>query len=113
SGFCGVVQYVLCDAFDRLDAFDQHGSALADANAHGRQPAGFIFGLQTGQQGDDDARARGTQRVAQSDGSTPRVDDFWIDAQPANRSQRLGGEGFINLCDLAVVDGPAALAQNV
>src|SRR5690606_6704924 len=80
-----------------LDPLDRDGGALADADAQRRDAALPALLLQPVEQSDGDARAGGSQRVAERDGPAPRIDLVVVQAQLAGGGQRLGGEGLVEL----------------
>src|SRR6478735_511964 len=55
---------------------DQECGALAHADAQGRQTAATSFALEPAEQGEQDAGARGAERVAERDGTAVGVDDL-------------------------------------
>ena len=80
-------------------AFEQHGDALAAADAHGRQcitaldAVQFVNGL-----GRDD-RTGGAHRMAERDARTVGVDLLRVEAQFLRYGTGLRGEGLVRLDD--------------
>ena len=54
--------------FQHLEPLDQHGHALAAADAEGRQAELLVLVLEKVPEGDQDARAAGPDGVAEGDG---------------------------------------------
>src|SRR5690349_2643213 len=90
-----ICSMLMCQA--PSDALEDHGDALATADAHGGQGVAALDALQLmdGLGGDD--RAGGAHRVTQGNARTVGVDLFRVEAQFASHGAGLGGEGFVGL----------------
>ena len=81
----------------RLDLFQNHGNALAHANAHGAQRVAAAQRVQLVYGCGGQARALGAERVAQGHRAAPGIDArvVVLQAQLAQNGQALRGKGFI------------------
>lgn len=80
-----------------LDQLDRDGGAFAATDADGRDAAGLARRLQGVNKRDDDARARGADRVSQRTGAAMHIDLFMRHAHPRHEGHRDDGEGFVDL----------------
>ena len=94
-------------------AFQRHGDAHAAADAQRREALLGVPLLHLMQQGDQDARARGADRVADGDRAAVDVHLGGVPAEVLVDRQRLGGEGFVGLDQVEVVGLPAGALQHL
>src|SRR5208337_5061985 len=66
-----------------VEPLDDHGHALAAADAHGFQADGLVPGDQVVEQGGGDPGAGHAERVAQRDGAAVHVEPVDVDAELA------------------------------
>src|SRR5579859_4324312 len=92
-------------------AFDSERDAHAAADAQGSETLLGVTLLHFVQQGDQNAGARGADRMADGDGPAIDVDLRGIPADFAIDRDGLGGEGFIGLDQVEIGDRPAGLLQ--
>ena len=77
---------------------DDDGDALADADAHGRQPVATPRPGQVVHQRGDDPGAGTAERVPDGDGPAERVHQRRVQIGPLGQAgQRLGGERLVQL----------------
>src|SRR5579875_2031747 len=83
----------------RSDPLQDHGDALADADAHRDQRIAPAAALQLARRGQCDARSRSAERMADGDGAAVRIDAAVVGRQfeTAQTGQNLRGEGFVDL----------------
>src|SRR5437899_9112575 len=92
---------------DRLaEALDNHRHPLATTNAHRFQADGLVVGGQAVEQCAQDAGPGHPERVTERDRAPMWIELVaeGVDAQLARGGDDLGGEGFIDLDDVDVVD---------
>src|SRR5690606_30868976 len=96
-----------------LDPFEQNGDTLTDADAHGAKGVATTATMQLVNGSNSQACTAGTQRVAQSNGATVRVDAWVIvlKAQLAQYGQALCGEGLVQLDDVNLSERDAGVGQ--
>src|SRR5258708_20187290 len=78
-------------------ALDDDGDALSAADACRGQPVAFPAAAQLVQQGDDEARSGGSQRMAEGDRAAVDVQLLHVDAELLRYVQHLAGEAFVHL----------------
>src|SRR5260370_6717181 len=90
-----------------VKALDDHGHALAAADAHRLQPVGLVLFAQAVQERAQNSRAGHPKRVAESDRTAMRVELVAerVDPYSARRRDHLRGESLVDLDDVDVVDG--------
>src|SRR6204780_4978411 len=66
-----------------VESLDDHGHALAAADAHGFQADGLVPGDQAVEEGGGDPGAGHAERVAQRDGAAVHVEPVDVDAELA------------------------------
>src|SRR5207253_10473965 len=86
----------------RSGAFEDDGDALADADAHGAEGVAAVGAQELIERGSDEARAAGTERVADGDGAAVGIDVWRVvrEAEVAEDGERLRGESFVELDDV-------------
>src|SRR5579859_3743579 len=87
-----------------LNPFEYRGDALATAYAHGDERVAGLGPMQFVDRLDGDDGARGTDRVAEGDGATVRVDLFRRKAEVARDRASLGGESLIGFDHVDIGD---------
>ena len=92
-----------------LDALDAHRDAHAAADAKRGEALLGVAALHFVEQGGQDARARGSDGVADGDGAAVHVHLLKIPAQGLVHGAGLGCEGFVGLDQVQAVLGPPAL----
>src|SRR5260370_11422981 len=90
-----------------VEPLDDHGDALAAANAHGFQVHGLVPGGQAVEQGGGDPGAGHAERVAQGDGAAVHVEPVDVDAELAVGGDDLRRERLVDLDQVDVGDGHA------
>src|SRR5207248_5433417 len=89
----------------RLQPLDDHGHALAAADAHGLETDGLVQRLQVVDEGGHDAGPGLAERVAQRDGAAVRVElAVDVDADLVAHRQHLSRERLVQLDDVDVGD---------
>src|SRR5450830_1470650 len=96
-----------CRQQSSLYQFDRHRRRFAAADAQGRHAALAAGFLQGAQQGDDGARARGADRVAQRARAAVDVDLAVRNVEVVHGGHRHGGERFIDLEQVHLAAAPA------
>ena len=96
-----------------LDALQQHGRALADADAHGGEADLGVFAFHPAEQGDGDPGAGGPERVAQGDRAAVAVHDLRVEAEPAHAGQGLGRERLVELDGAEVIDAEPGTGEHL
>src|SRR5512133_1117706 len=92
----------------------QHGHALAAADAEGGEAEALVLVLEEVQEGDEDAGAAGAHGVADGDGAAAQVHLGGIKlGQLGQHAQALGGEGFVQLEEVDVLQLHAGLGQQL
>src|SRR5471032_3548208 len=91
----------------RLGPFYGHGGRFAAADAQRRHALLAAGALERADQGDDDARAGGADRVAQRAGAAVDVDLVVRDVEVAHGGHRHGGERFVDLEQVDALGVPA------
>src|SRR6476619_5965414 len=86
------------------EALEDHGHALAAADAHGLEAELLVPALQAVEQRGGDPRAGGAERVALRDRAAVHVEPVEVDAQVLVRRDDLGREGLVDLDQVHVVD---------
>src|SRR5579859_5532641 len=97
------------------DAFEDDGDALAYADAHGAKGVASVGAQELIERRGDQARAAGTERVADGDGSAIGIDVRGVvwDSQITQNRQGLRGKGFVQLDDLHLRELQATFCQNL
>src|SRR5450830_1802567 len=98
----------------RLDAFEDGGDALAEANAHGGYPEGAAILLHHVQQSAGDTGTGATERVTQGDRAAVQVNllvHLVEHFQIFQHWQGLCGERFVELEEVDIGDGQACALQ--
>src|SRR3981081_2407728 len=93
------------------DPLDDHGDALAAADAHAGEAELDVALLHLVEEGDQDAGAAGADGVADGDGAAVDVEAVLGDGELAADGDGLGGEGLVELEEADVLDLDAALAE--
>src|SRR5437764_3859584 len=86
------------------EAFDDHGHALAAADAHALEPIAGAGVLETVEERGHDPRASHAERVTEGDRAAVRVELLPRDAELSGRRHHLRGERLIDLDQVDVVD---------
>src|ERR1700675_3034436 len=89
-----------------MDALDCDRRGFAAANAQGRHPAGQAMALEGVQQGHDDARAGGADRMAERAGAAMNVEPILGNAEIALCGHGDDRESLVDLEEIDVADGP-------
>src|SRR5258707_451969 len=109
---CGIEYFPsLCLLF--LHSLYHCSDALAYADAHSGEAVATAAPLQFVEQGGDDARATTAQGMTEGDGAAVDVEFFLVDLQFADTLERLGGEGFVDLDQVKVVDAQTGSLENL
>ncbi len=82
--------------------FENAGSALAAADAHGDHAVSRVFAMHFAQDGGGEFRAGAAQRMAERDGAAVGIHAIEIQTGLANHGQRLHREGFVQFDDADV-----------
>src|SRR5579862_7521932 len=95
------------------DRFQHGGDALPAADALGRERQALALPLEKSRGLAGDARAGGTQRMADGDGAAVQVHLRRIDLEVAQAGDRLRGEGLVDLDEVDLVDRYAGALQRL
>src|SRR5438105_10815211 len=96
------------------EPLDDHGHALAAADAHRLEADRLVEGLEVVDQGAHDPGARHAERVPQGDGPAVGVELVLdVDAELVADGQDLGGERLVELDDVDVGDLHARRRQHL
>src|SRR5690606_39701341 len=87
------------------EAFVDGGDAHAAADAQGGQVVAIVLALQFVDEGAEDHRAGGAERVTQCDGAAVDVDLVQGQAHVLDEAQHDRGERLVDLDEVDVVDG--------
>src|SRR5690606_22753462 len=96
-----------------VSAFDRQCHALAAADAQSGQAAASVAALHFVEQADQDAAAGGADGVAEGDGTAVDVDLGAVPVQFAADGNGLGGEGFVGLDQVQLLQAPASTLQRL
>src|SRR6476661_4582270 len=94
-------------------ALDDHGHALAAADAHRLDAERLVRLLEAVDQGGHDAGTGHAERVTEGDRPTVDVELVVGDAEVTGRRDDLGGERLVDLEQVDVVDGLAGTPQRL
>src|ERR1044072_5366239 len=87
------------------DAFEDRRQALADADAHRRDPVLAAAAAQLTDQGGGEASAGAAERVAEGDRAAVDVELLFVDAELAGAGEHLRGEGLVELDQVDLLEG--------
>src|SRR5690606_25061006 len=92
---------------------DDGGDAHAAADAQGGQAVALVLALQFVDEGAEDHRAGGAERVTQCDGAAVDVDLVQGQAHVLDEAQHDRGERLVDLDEVDVVDGQPGLGERL
>jgi hypothetical protein len=95
-------------ARDGLD-LDDHGDAVAAAEAEGGDAALAAGAVELVDEGGEDAGAAAADGVAQGDAAAADVEFGFVHTEFLDVAEDLGGEGFVDFEEIDVVDGTPLL----
>src|SRR5579859_2010483 len=102
SGWKPGVQTARSRQSSGLQSLDDGGDALADADAHRRQPQAGLAPLHLLEQGRQDARPGAAQRMAQGNRAAVDVGALVVQPQRAHALKRLDGERLVEFDQIKV-----------
>ena len=95
-----------------LQALDDRGGTHAGCDAQRGEARAFAGTLKLIQKRADDDGPGGAQRVAHGDGAAIDVDFGAVDIKGLHEAQNHGGEGFVDLEQVDVIDRHAAVFED-
>ena len=94
-----------------LHTFKNCSQALADADAHRRDPVAAAAAAELVQEGGREAGAGAAERVAEGDRAAVDVEALLVDPELADAGEDLGGEGLVELDQVDLVEPEAGGAR--
>src|SRR5258706_8914538 len=95
------------------DALERGGDGAAAAEAQRREAEAALPTAELVEQGRDDSRSRGTDRMTEGDRAAVDVDLVPVEAELAPVRDGLGGEGLVDLDQVEVADRHVQLLEQL